>query len=44
MPTAKRKSKKGYYYENAVVSSKSNNAFIDKLTKKSVPVKKVEEN
>jgi len=44
MPTVKRKSKKGYYYENAIVSAKSSNTFMDKLTKKAVPTKKVEEN
>lgn len=44
MPTAKRKSKSGYYYENAIITSKkSSNKLIDKLTKKTSAVKKVEE-
>ncbi|MBQ3408830.1 MAG: CpsD/CapB family tyrosine-protein kinase [Clostridia bacterium] len=44
MPITKRKSKGGYYYENSVVTSKkSNNKIIDKLTKKTTPVKKVED-
>lgn len=45
MPTVKRKSKKGYYYENAVIMTKrSSNKLIDKLTKKSTPAKKIEDN
>ena len=45
MPTVKRKSKNGYYYERAIVTSKkSNNKLIEKLTKKSAPAKKIEDN
>ena len=45
MPTVKRKSKNGYYYERAVIATKkSNNKLIEKLTKKSTPAKKIEDN
>lgn len=45
MPTVRRKSKNGYYYERAVIATKkSNNKLIDKLTKKSAPTKKIEDN
>ena len=45
MPTVKRKSKNGYYYERAVIATKkSNNKLIEKLTKKSAPAKKIEDN
>jgi capsular exopolysaccharide synthesis family protein len=45
MPTVKRKSKNGYYYERAIVATKkSNNKLINKLTKKSTPAKKIEDN
>lgn len=44
IPTAKRKSRSGYYYESSIVAAKkSNNKLIEKLTKKTTPVKKVEE-
>ena len=44
MPTVKRKSKSGYYYERSIVTAKkSNNKLIEKLTQKSTAVKKVEE-
>lgn len=45
MPTVRRKSKNGYYYERAVIATKkSNNKLIEKLTKKSAPAKKIEDN
>lgn len=45
MPTIKRKSKNGYYYERAIIATKkSNNKLINKLTKKSTPAKKIEDN
>lgn len=45
MPTVKRKSKNGYYYERAIIATKkSNNKLINKLTKKSTPSKKIEDN
>jgi len=44
IPTIKRRSKTGYYYENSVVTSgKGSNKIIDKLTKKTQTTKKVEE-
>ena len=44
IPTIKRRSKTGYYYENLVVTSgKGSNKIIDKLTKKTQTTKKVEE-
>lgn len=45
MPTVRRKSKNGYYYERAVIATKkSNNKIIEKLTKKTSPAKKIEDN
>lgn len=45
MPTVRRKSKNGYYYERAIITTKkSNNKLINKLTKKSAPAKKIEDN
>ena len=45
MPTVRRKSKNGYYYERAIIATKkSNNKLINKLTKKSAPTKKIEDN
>ena len=45
MPTVRRKSKNGYYYERAIITTKkSNNKLINKLTKKSAPTKKIEDN
>lgn len=44
MPTVKRKSKNGYYYERSIVTSKkSSNKFIEKLTQKTTATKKIED-
>lgn len=44
IPTVKKKSRSGYYYESSMsTTSKSNNKIMEKFTKKIAPVKRVEE-
>lgn len=47
IPSVKKKSRSGYYYENSIISpksKKSNNRLVEKLTKKVSPTKKIEDN
>lgn len=44
IPTAKKVTRIGYYYDNAMITSKKgNNKIIEKLTKKITPTKKIED-
>lgn len=46
IPSVKKKSRSGYYYENSMITSKSkksSNGIVEKLTKKATPIKKIED-